>query len=354
MTPVARVLLVFLFGLFLMMASGCNEKESIEMSVGEDHVFVHDGMERTYKMYRPKNLAHNAPLVLVLHGMTSSSTWSYLAGFNELAEEHGFFVLYPQSHVKLIHLGKVNGKSGRENDDTGKKADMGWMEEKANACKDGESFTANGMEIVCKNGMLTTSMARWNAENADRLFDGQSDVEFLSALATSLQEEFSLNPERTYVAGFSNGGYMSYTLMCQAGDVFKAAGVVAGLIDVDVFRNCAPGEPKPIIHIHGADDAMVPINGNVDKNTGETLPGAQEIVEFFAGLNDSVSTESVQVTDNVHLTRYRPETSGAEVHYYRIENHNHVWPGGDTGVKELKDESGLDASKLIWTFFSEL
>ena len=175
-----------------------------------------------------------------------------------------------------------------------------------------------------------------------------------TTLARSLQEEFSLNPERTYVAGFSNGGYMSYTLMCQVGDVFKAAGVVAGLIDPDVFRNCAPDGPKPIIHIHGADDGMVPIEGNVDKNTGETLPGAQEIVEFFAGLNDSVSTESVQVTDNAHLTRYRSESSGAEVHYYRIENHNHIWPGGDTGVKELKDESGLDASKLIWTFFSEL
>ena len=354
MISVTRVLVVLLLVPFLMMASGCNEKEPVEMTVGEDHVFAHDGMERSYKMYRPKNLAHNAPLVLVLHGMTSNSTWSYLAGFNQLAEEHGFFALYPQSHLKLIHLGNVNGKSGGEKDDTGKKADMGWMGEKANACEDGESFTANGMEIVCENGMLTTSMARWNAENADRLFDGQSDVEFLSALARSLQEEFSLNPERTYVAGFSNGGYMSYTLMCQAGDVFKAAGVVAGLIDVDVFRNCAPDGPKPIIHIHGADDGMVPIEGNVDKNTGETLPGAQEIVEFFAGLNDSVSTESVQVTDNANLTRYRPESGGAEVHYYRIEKHDHVWPGGDTGAKKTKDESGLDASTLIWEFFSKL
>ena len=349
-----RILLVILLVPFLMMASGCNEKESVEMTVGEDHVFVHDGMERSYKMYRPKNLARDAPLVLVLHGMTSSSTWSYLAGFNELAEEHGFFALYPQSHLKLIQLGNVNGESGGENHDTGKKADIGWMGEKANTCEDGESFTANGMKIVCENGMLMTGMARWNAENADHLFDGQSDVEFLSALARSLQEEFRLNPMRTYVAGFSNGGYMGYTLMCQAGDVFKAAGVVAGLIDVDVFRNCAPDEPKPIIHIHGADDGMVPIEGNVDKNTGETLPGAQAIVEFFAGLNDSVSTERVQVTDNAHLTRYRSESSGAEVHYYRIENHDHVWPGGDTGVKKIKDESGLDASKHIWKFFSEL
>jgi poly(3-hydroxybutyrate) depolymerase len=48
------------------------------------------------------------------------------------------------------------------------------------------------------------------------------------------------------------------------------------------------------------------------------------------------------------------EQGGAEVHYYRIEKHDHVWPGGDTGVKKIKDEPGLDASKLIWKFFSEL
>ena len=48
------------------------------------------------------------------------------------------------------------------------------------------------------------------------------------------------------------------------------------------------------------------------------------------------------------------EPDGAEVRYYRIEKHDHVWPGGDAGVKQMKDKLNLDASKLIWTFFSEL
>ena len=200
-------------------ASSCKQKESISMTVGKDHVFHHNGMERTYKMYRPEKLAHNAPLVFVLHGMTSNSTWSDLAGFNELAEEHGFLAVYPQSHPKLMRFEGDYKKSG-------KKADMGWLGDKAKSCKEGESFIANGLEIVRRDGVLTTSMARWNAENADSLFDGQSDVEFLSALARSLQKEFHLNPAKTFVAGFSNGGDMSYTHICQPGEVFKgAAGV---------------------------------------------------------------------------------------------------------------------------------
>lgn len=345
---VIRILATILLAQFALTVSSCRQTESIKITVGEDHTFIHDGMERTYKMYRPETLTDNAPLVFVLHGMTSSSTWSYMAGFNELAEAHGFFAVYPQSHLKLIRFDGADGKSG------GKKSSMSWLGKKADSCKEGESFNANGLEIVCRDGALTTRMARWNAENADSLFDGQSDVAFLSALARSLQEEFHLSPEKTFVAGFSNGGYMSYTLMCQAGDVFKAAGVVSGLIDADVLKNCKPSVPKPIIHIHGADDSMVPIAGNGDKNTGETLPGAQEIVEYFADLNDSVTTESIQVTDNANLTIYKPERGDAEVHYYRIEDHDHVWPGGDTGAKKIKDESGLDATKLIWEFFSGL
>ena len=185
------------------------------------------------------------------------------------------------------------------------------------------------------------------------MHDGQSDVEFLSALAMSLQKEYHLNPEKTFVTGFSNGGYMSYTLMCQAGDVFNAAAPVAGLIDEKIFQSCAPGGPKPLLHIHGTADWMVPITGNRDK-TGikSNSPGAQEIVEYFADLNDAVITEMVKVNDNTTLTVYKPINDGAEVRYYRIENHDHVWPGGDQGSKKIKDESGINATELIWAFFS--
>ena len=145
------------------------------------------------------------------------------------------------------------------------------------------------------------------------MHDDQSDVEFLSALAMSLQKEYHLNPEKTFVTGFSNGGYMSYTLMCQAGDVFNAAAPVAGLIDEKVFQSCAPGGPKPLLHIHGTADWMVPITGNRDKNgIKSNSPGAQELVKYFADLNDAVTTEMVKVSNNTTLTIYKPKNDGAE------------------------------------------
>ena len=320
------------------------------MPVGEDHIFPHDGVERTYKMYKPDNLAPGAPMVFVLHGMSSNSTWSYLTGFNDLAEEHGFLAVYPQSYLKLITFGKAGGKQ----DDSGKDDFTDFLGDKAKNCKEGETFTAMGMEILCQNGLLTTQQLRWNNENADHLFDGQSDVSFLTALAKSLQDEFDLSREKTFVAGFSNGGYMSYTLMCQASDVFAAAGVVAGLIDVEVLKKCSLDRPKPVIHIHGAEDGMVPISGEIDKSTGIAMVSAEDIVQYFANLNESVTTTEMQVTDNTTLKTYIPEGNGAEVHYYRIENHDHFWPGSDPGEKGYNDESGINASELIWSFFSRL
>lgn len=355
----------------LALTTMANQDTSADMKVGEDHIFVHDGIQRTYKIYRPENLAPNAPLVVVLHGMNSSSTWSYGAGFNKLADRHGFLALYPQSHDKLIVLSggdkKSAGKSSekkRGEKKRGKKKDvsLAWLGKDAQSCKDGESFIANGMEIDCHDGMLSTRIARWNDDNADASFDGQSDVEFLSALVNVVQQEQQVNPERTFVAGFSNGGYMSYTLMCQANEVFKGAAVVAGLINRDVLNRCAPDRPLPIVHIHGADDVMVPIEGESKKGKGPAAPGAEAIVEFFASLNPSVTKETAQVTQNTALTTYRPNgagsSSGAEIHYYRIEDHDHIWPGNvpDAAFKKkpMVDESGINASELIWTFFSRL
>ena len=38
------------------------------------------------------------------------------------------------------------------------------------------------------------------------------DIGFLSSLARHLQREHGLSTGNTFVAGFSNGGFMSYTL----------------------------------------------------------------------------------------------------------------------------------------------
>ena len=294
---------------FCLVAAGCaNEKKNhSKHTIVGDETFTHNGLERTYKIYVPTNLSPNSPAVFLLHGMNSTSDWSYHAGFNGLADKHGFLAVYPQSHRKRIKLGP-----------------------------------------------FTIYNVRWNPANEDELYEGRNDVEFLSSLALYLEEKFQLNSAKTFVAGFSIGGAMSYTLMCQAGDVFEAAAVVSGLIVKDIFANCDPGTPKSIVHLHGTDDSLAPINGERKGSKSGTDIGMEKTVEYFAKFNNAFEKETTQVSSTAQLTRYTSNGNGIEVQYYRIENHGHLWPGGDTGGKKINDESGLNATAIIANFFAQL
>jgi predicted peptidase len=77
----------------------------------------------------------------------------------------------------------------------------------------------------------------------------------------SLERVYSLDPTRYYVSGLSMGGYGAWYLMMRFPERFAAAVPV-----------CGAGDPKkssliantPVWAFHGADDAVVPVNGSRD------------------------------------------------------------------------------------------
>jgi polyhydroxybutyrate depolymerase len=190
--------------------------------VGElQKALKHGGVDRQYILHKPENLPANAPLLFVLHGRGQTNQWAYGLGFNDLADKNGFAVAYPQSTYAYF--------GGKDQNDP-------------------EAF----------------KLFEWNAHNDPTRVD---DVDFLSKLARSLQSEHALNPDQTFVAGFSKGGYMSYTLACQASETFKGVAIVAALMDNNVYENCSPPpNPMPVLHIHGTEDQAVPISGNIVKS----------------------------------------------------------------------------------------
>ena len=328
----------------LLVLSGCSvtnsqapQSEPDGMN-GKDLVFDHRGIERTYKIYRPRNLPDNAPLLFALHGLGGKSEHMYRIGFNELAEQHGFLAVFPQSLRKTVILNREEAKmAGLDLNEIcqSKKPSDGWM------------------KYICVDGKLvsTAGNVRWNDTGSE---NGEDDVAFLSELAVYLQDQYQLNPDKTFVSGMSNGAYMSYTLMCKAGDVFKAAAPVAGLSEYLVLNSCNPQGPKPLLHIHGVDDQLVPITGKRSKG-GKKLssPSAAELVGYFAKLNNYAKKETIKASDNTTLHKYLPEGDGFEVHYYRIENYGHEWPSSPNRNKPgEKDASGFFATEVIWDFFS--
>ncbi len=247
--------------------------------------------ERTHILYKPDNLPSNAPLVLALHGYGSNGTiLQWYSGMNEAADTHSFAVAYPHG---------TPDRGGTRH---------------------------------------------WNA---NLNISSTDDVHYLSELAKDLQAEHQLDPGRTFVFGMSNGGYMSYTLACEAYDVFRGIASVTGTMSGYDWNNCDPPEPVPVLHIHGVNDRVVPIDGSMSAGGGwGGAPHVDEVVSFWADLNRTTTIDSVFLAPSTYAFYYRNGQNGNEVWYHRIDDWGHEWPGP-------QDQTGTIASEVIWDFFSK-
>ena len=58
------------------------------------NVLLHDDVERSYRLHVPGNVAEGAPLVVVMHGYSSSaSVIEEYSEMNRIADENGFVVV---------------------------------------------------------------------------------------------------------------------------------------------------------------------------------------------------------------------------------------------------------------------
>lgn len=260
-----------------------NKNESID---GE---YMFDGLNREYTLFLPKNLPQNAPLVFVLHGLGGNKeTIRQRADMDKIAEEYKFVICYP-------------------------------------------------------NGAFTKNDTRY--WNAGLKYPAQNDdIGFLAEFAAYLQDEYKLDGEKTYSCGFSNGGFMSYTLGINRPDVFKAIACVAGTMSKKTWNDRDLAKELPVLHIHGNADNVVPIDGSISLQGGwGGAPSVPEIVEFWSDKNQCKAEQVFDIFDNADIIKY---TQGInEVWVYIVDDWGHGWPN--------KEEAGFDASEVIWQFFSQ-
>lgn len=250
--------------------------------------FEHDGVTRQYVFHAPPDLSANAPLVFFLHGHGGNAgetrAW---AGLDRVADANGFAVVYPQGS------GNYEGTP------------------------------------------------YWNAHTFPGVDD---DIGFLSALARSLQSEHGLDPQRTFAAGFSNGGMMSYLLAMEAPGVFRGAASVVGAAWGSAWEDRESAAAFPLLQISGLDDAVVPAAGIVDPNGGPGAPSHEEIVAYWSERNGCSATETDTI--NANTTRYRHVgcADGNEAWYYEIDNFGHEWP-------TVEGSAGFSGAEALWEFF---
>ena len=255
---------------------------------------VIDGIERTYKLYLPKNLKPNAPLVFALHGYGGSFNFDNV-GLNEVADRYGFALCYPQG-----------SKDGRGN----------------NCWNVGYPF------------------------QADMTVD---DISFLCTLAKHLQKQHSLSRHNTFCTGMSNGGEMCYLLAYDKQNTFAAVAPIAGLTMEWMPKAYTRTRPIPLFEIHGTEDRTSEWSGDLENKGGwgAYLP-VPDAVDYWVKRN-GCTTESTDTIppkgEKSHLTiahRYTDAKSGCDVWLYEIVDAGHSWFTED-----------FDTAEEIWKFFSK-
>jgi polyhydroxybutyrate depolymerase len=240
--------------------------------------------DRPFRLHIPASYdpATPAPLVLLLHGFTSSSV-----------EQESYFKLGAESDRRGFLYALPEGTTD----------------------PDGEQF--------------------WNATDACCDFH-RSDVDdsgYLRSLIDTVAASYPVDPARVYVVGHSNGGFMAYRLACEHADVLTAIVSLAGAATDDPSQ-CTPERPVSVLQIHGTSDTTIPFDGGA--NAGRPFPSVETTLAMWRERNgctdESETAEPLDLDSGVDgaettVTSYAAGCGeGSRVELWSIADGGHVPP----------------------------
>lgn len=266
------------------------------VSFSQTYSFTHNSIVRSYIVHLPTgySASNQYPVVINMHGYTSTASQqqSY-SQMNVVADTGKFIVVYPDG---------VNNA--------------------------------------------------WNAGyGVNPTID---DVGFISVLIDTLKTKFSVNSNKVFACGMSNGGFMSYRLACELNTKIAAIASVTGLMgdSVRLFlcqNNCA----VPVMDFHGTTDPTVNYNGALG------YVSADSCIQWWRAKDGCPATPvvtnmpDINPGDGCTATKYYYGlgNDSSEVVFFKITNGGHTWPGGFPIPSFGNTNQDIKASGEIWNFF---
>ena len=194
--------------------------------------------------------------------------------------------------------------------------------------------------LVYPQGSCIEGYSHWNTcPTGGNNTSTAEDFGFVETLIDRIDNEFNLNRERIYAAGYSNGGMMAYGLAHYKSDLIAAIGSVSGAM-LDCYGST--NHPMPVVLLHGTQDDVLPYDGNTE------LASVQTTLDYWINFNNTSTSPSV-TTDNsgalsVQQSVYSGGDNGVNVEHYRYQGGEHVWFDATY--------QGRNASELVWNFVS--
>ena len=267
-----------------------------------------DGLERHYLVFVPDKAKEPTPVVIALHGGGGNAQQMERSiGFDDLAEKHGFIVVYPDS------LG------GYWND-------------------------GRGVEFM-----------RAQKENIN-------DVKFIRSLLDELAKDHRIDHGRVFVTGISNGGFMSHRLAAEASDLIAGIAPVVGGMAPTIAEKFDPQFPVSILIIQGDSDPIVPIDGGDVVGRGSTrgkVISAKAALDKYIERNGNprepvkAKLDAKSQDDKaIEIAKYPDGPGGVKTWFYLVKNGSHAWPGrSQIARRNGRVKEGFSATETIWEFF---
>ena len=275
-----------------------------------------------YKTYLPaRDDVRALPLVVMLHGCKQNPD-DFAAGtrMNELAEEHGFVVVYPKQALKsnVSH---------------------------------------------CWNWFQPTHQQR-----------DQGEPSLIAGITRKVIDGYGLDERRVYVAGLSAGGAMAMVMGTLYPDLYSAVGIHSGLaygVAGDVpsafaamrgegsqrgkrkhGRDAPPGCAVRAIVFHGDRDTTVHPSNGKHVVTQVSPPSSDQTFDAGAAPADAV-VETGEASGRTYTkTTYHDEMGQPWIEHWLVHGAGHAWSGGST-AGSYSDSKGPDASREMVRFFLE-
>jgi polyhydroxybutyrate depolymerase len=253
-------------------------------------------IQRTYRLYVPKNYdpLKSSALIIDMHGYSSNAIQEQAySNFMPIADTANFFVVYP-------------------------------------------------------NGTVYNGMQFWNAGLSPGLVN---DVAFISDLIEHIRSQFSIDANRVYACGMSNGGFMSHTLACALSNKIAAIASVTGSMFTTQYSTCVPNRVVPVMQIHGTADNTVPYTGNTSMIAVDTLMKYWIRNDKCSTLPEITDVPNINLADSCTAIRYlyKDGELGAACELYKIVGGGHSWPGSSFKIAVTNQD--FNASEKIWLFF---
>lgn len=196
----------------------------------------------------------------------------------------------------------------------------------------GSEGASRGAVVVLPDGLFSS----WNGSGVccpPATSRGVDDVGFVRATVTRLREQLGVDPDRTWVTGFSNGGYLAIRLACEASDVVTAFAAHAASMDLA----CEPDEPSSALISHGQLDRVVPFAGAPTRGDGRGPRagslGAREVAARWRDVDgctgEGTPTPDAATTDD---TTTEGCEDGTEVRLVVWPGVEHAWPTAATST----------------------